>query len=276
MSGTAFRFTVLGAALVGAVLGGLWLALLDSDPRGVPPAALVAAASRTQTLVSMAVLLVGATALGCLVGRLVNAVVGLFVLGAAISVYAMRTGPLSGLVFDAVPMSAIGIETCIWAVVMSACAMVVFLMSGPLPDVPREERVSMWRELAHGDALRALAPAVLAVPVIWVVARSGTKGQAIGAAVLAGMVCGAGSRMAAPRVQPILIFGAPLLALGIAQVASGARLGAAPDALLAAGALSPLLHVLPVDAAGGIVVGVAMGLGWARGTAKPAGATLPA
>ena len=276
MSGTAFRFTVLGVALIGAVMGGLWLALLDSDPRGVPPAALVAAASRPQTLISMAVLLVGATALGCLVGRLVNAVVGLFVLGAAVSVYAMRTGPLSGLVFDGVPMTAVGVETCVWAAVMSACAMAVFLVSGPLPDVPREERVSMWRELAHGDALRALAPAVLAIPVIWVVARSGSKGQAIGAAVIAGMACGAGSRMAAPKVQPILIFGAPLLALGIAQIASGARLGAAPDALLAAGALSPLLHVLPVDAAGGIVVGVAMGLGWARGTAKPVGATLPA
>ena len=276
MSGTAFRFTVLGVALVGAVIGGLWLALLDADPRGVPPAALIASASRVSTAVSMGVLLVGATALGCLVGRLVNAVVGLFVLGATISVYAMRTGPLSGLVFDGVTMPAIGIETCAWALVMSACAIVVFRMSGPLPDVPREEGVSLWRELAHGDALRALAPAVLAIPVIWVVARSGTKGQAIGAAVVAGMVCGAGSRMAAPKVQPILIFGAPLLALGLAQVASGARLAAAPDALLATGALSPLLHVLPVDAAGGIAVGVAMGLGWARGTSKPSGDTLPA
>jgi hypothetical protein len=276
MGSTAFRFLVLGVALVGAVMGGLWLALLDSDPRGVPPAALIAAASRTQTLVSMAVLLVGATALGCLVGRLVNAVVGLFVLGAAIGVYSMRTAPLSGLVFDGVPMSAIGIETCVWAVVITACSIAVFAVSGPLPDVPRERRTSIWRELSHGDALRALAPAVLAIPVIWVVARSGMKGQAVGAAVLAGMACGAGSRMAAPQVQPILIFGAPLLALGIAQFASGARLGAAPDALLASGGLSPLLHVLPVDAAGGIVMGVSLGLGWARGTPKPAGATLPA
>lgn len=276
MRGTAFRFTVLGVALVGAVMGGLWLALLDSDPRGVPPAALVAAASRTQTVVSMAVMLVGATALGCLVGRLVNAVVGLFVVGAAIVVYAMRTGPLSGLVFDGVPLASIGIETCVWAIVMSGCAIAVFAASGPLPDVPRAQPAGIWREIAHGDALRALAPAVLAIPVIWVVARSDTKGQAIGAAVLAGLACGAGSRMAAPKVQPILIFGAPLMALGIAQVASGARLAAAPDALLAAGALSPLLHVLPVDAAGGIAVGVAMGLGWARGTARPAGDTLPA
>jgi hypothetical protein len=276
MRGTAFRFTVLGVALVGAVMGGLWLALLDADPRGVPPAALVAAASRTQTMVSMAVMLVGATALGCLVGRLVNAVVGLFVVGAAITVYAMRTGPLSGLVFDGVPLASIGIETCMWAAVMSACAVVVFAVSGPLPDVPRAQPTPIWREIVRGDALRALAPAVLAIPVIWVVARSDTKGQAIGAAVLAGLACGAGSRMAAPLVQPILIFGAPLLALGIAQVASGARLAAAPDALLAAGALSPLLHVLPVDAAGGMAVGVAMGLGWARGTAKPSGATLPA
>lgn len=276
MPGTAFRFTVLGAALVGAVLGGLWLALLDVDRRGVPPAALVAAADRTQTAISMAVLVVGATALGCLVGKLVNAAVGLFVVGAAISVYAMRTTPLEGLVFDGVALTSIGIETCVWSGLIAVCALAVYWCSGPLPDIPREEPMSIWREIADSDALRALAPAVLSVPVVWVLARSGMKGQAIGAAVVAGIACGAASRVAAPRVQPILIFAAPVLALGIAQVATAARSGTAAAAMIASGTMSPLMQVLPVDAAGGILMGVAMGLGWARGTPRPAGDTLPA
>lgn len=276
MPGTAFRFSVLGAALVGAVLGGLWLALLDVDRRGVPPAALVAAADRTQTAVSMAVLVLGATALGCLVGRLVNAAVGLFVVGAAIAVYAMRTTSLEGLVFDGVALPAIGIETCVWSALIAACAIAVYWCSGPLPDIPRDDPAPIWREIADADALRALAPAVLSVPVIWVMARSGMKGQSVGAAVVAGIACGAASRMAAPRVQPILIFAAPVLALGIAQVATASRLGTSPAAMLASGSMSPLMQVLPVDAAGGILMGVAMGLGWARGTPRPAGDTLPA
>ena len=252
---------LLGAILVGGTAGAF------ASIRGVPGPTIGFAEHPLAAASILAVALAVATGLAIVAGRVFNAVVGCFVLGASLMALSMRFGTVEDFAFAGGSPVAAAIETAIWAVVVAGLAFAVFAGSGPLPDLHRR-RGSWLAELADSRAAVFLAVAALAIPVVWLVVQTPAKGQALGGTVLASAAVAFVGRQLAPRTQPILIFATPVLAGAAATLigAVGARGGIA-DAFVD-GSLSRLAYPMPIDWAAGSLCGVAIGLGWARGFVK--------
>ena len=77
-----------------------------------------------------------------------------------------------------------------------------------------------------------------------------------------------GARLVAAHEQPILLFAAPCVVLGVAQLMLAGPAMGTLDARFASGSLSPILCAMPADVAAGSLCGVAIGLGWSRGLVK--------
>ena len=203
----------------------------------------------------------------CIVGRVINAAVGLFILGCGIGVVAMRSGTVADFAWEAGSLWALGIETVIWGVVVGILSWVMFRMTGGLPDVPRDWKspaVGSWNALTERGALLAAACGVLALPVAWFLLVDDAKGQALGAVFVGSVAAGLIGRMVAPKVDPILLFCSPVVLGGIAQlvIASGYSMPLADG--LVTGSLPRLVWIMPIDWAAGSLAGVAFGLGVAR------------
>ena len=95
-----------------------------------------------------------------------------------------------------------------------------------------------------------------------------SKGQAIGASAIAGVITAVIGRMIAPRAQPILLFAMPAFAIGAAQLALAFIAPMSPDIAFVNATLSPIQVPMPMDIAAGSLIGVAIGLGWTKGLVK--------
>lgn len=256
---------VLGL-LVGAVLLGLSVGSLASI-RGVPGPTIVQSASPAFAAATLLVLLVPVTVIAIVVGRMLNAVVGLFVLGAALATLSMRCGTIEDLAFGGGSLVATAIESVAWAMLVGILAVVVLVGSGPLPDVPRRRDSWSAEFLDSGQAI-FLAVALVALPVAWLVVATPLKGQAIGGTILASAAVGFVGRLVAPRLQPAMLFAMPVLAGAAGTLIANFGLsGELADAFVS-GSLSRLAYPMPLDWAAGALCGVAIGLGWARGFVK--------
>ncbi len=202
-------------------------------------------------------------AIGAVVGRLVNALVGLFVVGAGLGVLSMRTGTVEDLVFGTSVMRLMPLETAVWALLLALASILIFRFSGRLPDFPVTHEVEL--DATFGRAARKswfagiLAPILASFLVV-----SAMKGQSIGAAAVASLLVGVVGRVLAPHTQPVVLVAAPLLAAAVGQaffVFNGLN---APADLFVSNKLPSLLFVMPLDWAVGSLVGVPMGFAWAR------------
>lgn len=252
--------------LIGAVLLGLSVGSLASI-RGVPGPTILQSASPALAAATMLVLLVPATVIAIVVGRMLNAVVGLFVLGASLATLSMQCGTIEDLAFGGGNLVATAIESIVWAVVVGILAVAVLVGSGPLPDVPRRRDSWVAEFLDSGQAI-FLAVGLVALPVVWLVVATPLKGQAIGGTILASAAVGFVGRLVAPRLQPALLFAMPVLAGAAGALIANFNLsGSLADAFVS-GSLSRLAYPMPLDWASGALCGVAIGLGWARGFVK--------
>lgn len=213
-----------------------------------------------------------ATAVGAVVGRLVNAAVGLFVVGAGLWAVRLRSGGMQDLVFGHGSLGLVIVETVLWGLLILGATHVVFRYAGPLTDIepppPDDARKdTAWTRLG----LRGLASGVLVIPVVWFVARSDLKGQTLMAVVLAGMVVGLAGRLLSPHAQPRLLFAVPCF-FGAAGQIIGMLLLHGPMIDAFVGRSIPALSLpMPIDYAAGSLTGVAMGLGWAKSFLQPEG-----
>ena len=252
--------------LLGAVLLGLSVGSLASI-RGVPGPTIVQSASPLFAAATVLVLLIPVTVIAIVVGRMLNAVVGLFVLGAALATLSMQCGTIEDLAFGGGSLVATAIESVGWAVLVGVLAVVVLVGSGPLPDVPRR-RDSWAAEFLDSSHAIFLAVGLVALPVAWLVVATPLKGQAIGGTILASAAVGFVGRLVAPRLQPALLFAMPVLAGAVGTLVANFTLsGDLADAFVS-GSLSRLAYPMPLNWASGALCGVAIGLGWARGFVK--------
>ncbi|MBM4104835.1 MAG: hypothetical protein FJ257_00775 [Phycisphaerae bacterium] len=260
---SALRNTLLLASLA---CGGGLMSLATSalvSTRGVPGPLLSMAERPVAAAVTLAALLVPATLLAIVAGRAINAVVGVFVLGASLAVLAMQCGTVEDLAFGGGSLMAAAIETAVWSAVVAVLALIVFIASGPLPDLPR--RSGRWTsELADSGTFLFLLASLAAPAVAWVLLASPSKGQAIGATVVGSVAAGLLGRLLAPRTQPVLIFALPILAAAGVQFLLATRGGGSIADAFAAGTLPRNAFPMPIDWAAGSMCGVAYGLGWAR------------
>lgn len=202
-------------------------------------------------------------AIGAVVGRLVNAVVGLFVVGVGLSVVSMQSGNVEDFVFGPSAMRTMPFETIGWAVLLALGSMAIFRFAGRLPDFPithEEEFDAVCGKAAIKSWLAGIAAPIIASIIV----ANAMKGQAIGAAVVASLAVGVIARILAPQTQPVLLVAAPLVAAAVGQaffIFSGLS---APADSFVANKLPSLLFVMPLDWAAGSLVGVSLGFGWAR------------
>jgi hypothetical protein len=200
-----------------------------------------------------------ATGLAALVGRLVNAVVGLFVLGSGLAVLAIRWGSIQDLALGGGALGPMVIETLAWGVLVGVAAFVVFRVAGPVEDFG-----SGGEGLVQRFGLRAFAVGLAVVPVVWVLARSELKGQTLAAVTGGAMVVGLLARTLSPEAQPRLLFVAPLLFGAVGQFIGLLLVSEPLPEAFVHWTIPPVNFPMPVDYAAGSLMGVAMGLGWAR------------
>jgi hypothetical protein len=252
---------LLGSVLLGWSVGSL------ASLRGVPGPTVFAAVSPVSAAATLLILLVPATLIAIVVGRILNAVVGLFVLGASLATLSMQCGTIEDLAFGGGSLVATAVESGAWAILVGVLAMIVLVGSGPLPDVPRRRSSWLAEFLDPGSAV-FLAVGLVALPVAWLVVATPLKGQAIGGTILASVAVGFVGRLVAPRLQPALLFAMPVLAGAAGSLIASFNLtGALGDAFVS-GTLARLAYPMPMDWAAGALCGVAIGLGWARGFVK--------
>jgi len=259
------RGIVLAGGLLAATVIGFVAPALTRDGLGIPATTVALSQSPLATTAVMLGTCAALTVLAALVGRSINAVVGLFVLGWGLMVFSMAGGNASDAVFMGASLRAIGIETVLWGGVTTVAVIVVFRWSGPLLDIPpREPNGSFIREYFDLEALRGGITGVLLPVVAWFVVRTMMKGLAIGGAFLGGIAVGLCFRLLASAVQPVVAFIAPIVIMGVAQIVTATEARAQIDAQFASGALSPLARMMPLDIIAGTLIGVAIGIGWAR------------
>jgi hypothetical protein len=269
MESGASRTILTSLCILTCGLLGLLASRFVMGSTGTAAPALMDAAHPAIAAAAVVVCLGAAVAIACALARPVNAAVTLFAVGCGVAAFAMRTGTLPDAVFHAAGFRWLGVETLAWSAFVATAAVAAFRVGGPLPDVPwLDPDQSFVQSILRPRAMLALVAGVAAPAVLAFTLVGTSKGQAIGACTLAGIAVAVGSRLIAPREQPVLVFAAPVLAIGLAQLILGVAPGGGLDVAFASGSLNPILSAMPADAAAGSLCGVAIGLGWSKGLVK--------
>jgi len=254
---------VFGGGVAAAFICTAAVPFLVASTGTIGPTALGAQSPATAVAATVVVFGV-ATVMAGFVGKYVNAAVGLFVLGAGLWALRLRSATAVDMVFAGGSVTLGAVETALWGLMVLGATWVVFRIGGPLADVsPADPGVTLpwWKK--HG--LHGAACGVLVVPVVWLVARSPLQGQTLMAAVFGGMAVGTVGRLIAPHVQPLLLFASPCFFGAAATLMAGMVVkGSLADAYVA-NDLPLLILPMPIDYAAGSLMGVSMGLGWAKG-----------
>ncbi len=209
------------------------------------------------------------TAIAALVGKLVNAIVGIFVLGTGVAYLAMRSGGSADFCFGDSSVVAAGVELVGWTALVAAGSHVVFRVGGPLVDFPKTNEDHI--DSPVGPRARAAWLAALAgLAIAWLAAVTASKGQALGAATLAGFATGAFGRMLSPRTPPIYLASAPIAAFALVYLIIGLTGALDLSTAYVEGTLPRFLRLMPVDIAAGALCGTALGFGFTRSFAAPA------
>lgn len=254
-------FGGMGACMVVMALavGGL------QSAQGVPGPTVGLAVSPLAASTGILLSLVVSMGVALVVGRVVNAAVGAFVLGTGVAVLSMQCGTHANAVFVDAGPAAMAFETLAWGMIVLLVAMVLMRFTGPLPDQPWNDPKAAFdlREVFSGEALRSSCAGFLMLAAVWVFLTNDLKGQALFATTAGAIFVGLLGRILAPRTQPVLLFAAPVIvgALGQLTVAVAGGDGVAG---FVAGTSPHLGMAMPMDYAAGALMGVSMGLGWSR------------
>ena len=232
--------------------------------RGIIGPTLLQAQSPIAATVALVAGLAAATIVGAVVGRLTNAVMGLFVIGFGLGILALRFGSIQDLAFAEGSLPLLAVETVLWAGAVLGSTLVVFWIAGPLGDFVADEENE---PASSGWSLGGAAAGIVMLPVVWLMARSELRGQTIAATVLGGLFAGMLARLLSPHTQPRLIFATACLAGAVGHLIGAVMIQiSTADGMATAYVASTLPAVsfpLPIDYAVGSLIGVAMGLGWA-------------
>ena len=243
----------VGGSMAGAVVTG----------RGALGPLVLAAEHPIKAILALIVALVVALAAALVIGRLMNAVYGMFVLGGGLFGVAFRFGTVDELarLGDFGLMHA-AIECAIWGLVVLGLTQVVFRVVGRLPDISHVDERSAFRSAA---GWRMAAAGLVVLPVVYFVAATDAKGQALGAVFLGAVAVGLVGRLISPAVQPRVLYAAPIFAGAIGYFVASFMLGQTPLVeAVARGSIAPLGRPMPIDYVASSLMGVSIGLGWAR------------
>jgi hypothetical protein len=260
---TARNGLMMLLCIVAGILAGL-TARGFTGGDGVLQPGILAAMAPVAAIGSIVVAVLVAAGTGVLMGRMSNPAVGLFVAGWAFFALAWRMEPLEERLLGGASLSGLAVETVVWAIAVAAAWTVILRAGGGLPDVEETEDGRRPHPVFSVDAGRMIVAAAAAAPAAWLIARTVDPGQVIAAAVAGGIAAGLAGRLAAPHVQPYVLVPATVLVGGITLGWSAARLGPDVAEIARTRGVPPLASIPGAAWAAGSMLGVAMGLGWAR------------
>ncbi len=235
------------------------------SPTGAVGPTVLQSESWPSALVAVVLCLLLATAVAVIVGRLLNTVVALFVLGAGLFVLSFRLSSVLALVFGGGSLGLVTLETFLFAALVGAAATAVFFLCGPLPDIEPERGQGLREQTVGPSALVAAAAGLVVIPAVLVIAKSPVVGQTIGAVFVGSVAAGMIGRLMRPNAQPLLLFVSPILFGACGHlVAMTMTKGPLPEAYIN-GQMMALSYPMPIHYAAGSLMGVAIGLGQAKG-----------
>lgn len=259
------RYAVLALGALACILVAVPAPAFLGSERGICGPTVLDAVRPGAAAAALGVAWVLWTAVACVVGRLLNAAVGLFVLGCGVATVAGRCGTILDAAFDGDALLPIALETLAWGAVAAAASACVFRASGPLLDMPaRSAKASFASEALNADAMRGMLSGVICVVALWFCVRTGLKGQAIGAAAAGSVAVAFAARRMLGGAQPILLVAAPVLMAGLAQLWTALTFKAPLDQAFVAHALPGWSMAMPADIAAGALLGLPIGLGWSK------------
>ncbi len=258
------RYIVFVAGVVVAAAACVAAISFTISPRGTIGPTLLQAESPVAAVIAVTLGLIGATIAGAVVGRLTNALVGLFVVGAGLGALAFRFGSIEDLAFANGSLRLLALETVIFSVLVLFSTIAVYKIAGPLDDIdPPDDDYKPIKSIAL-----SAAAALLILPVVWFLTQSNLRGQTLAATWIGCMIAGLAARLLAPSTQPKLIFATACIvgAVGhlIGAFAIGSATGGGIETAFIEATLPAVSIPLPIDYAAGALMGVSMGLGWAR------------
>lgn len=207
-------------------------------------------------------------AVAAFIGRKLNAVVALFVLGCGVGMLAMRSGAVRDLAFGQLNLWLYAAECLLWTVLVAGACHVIFRVGGRLPDFPETHEEDIDSPTGRSARISWLA-GIAGVIVASLAAVTTGKGQALGAAILGGFVAGALGRVLAPRTTPVYLAAAPMAAFTLVSVFLAFSVRGDLGVGLVEGGLPRPLWIMPIDMATGALVGTALGFGFVRSFAEP-------
>lgn len=254
--------------LLGMMLTGLICAAslpFAHSPRGGVGPTIFQAESPIMAIIATAVAMAGAFIVSVFVGKLINSAVGLFVMGWGLAVFAMRTETVQefALAGDS-SLVLITLETLLWAGILLGMTLLMFRFAGAFKDIHPREYEQPPNPMRSPEAIKLFLPTVLVLPAVLLIAQSPMKGQVLGAVFIGSMLGSLISRLMSPHVQPHLLFAMPCMFGALGYVIGMFQLDGPIAEAFVTHTIPTLCLPMPVDYAAGSLMGVAVGLGWAK------------
>lgn len=218
-----------------------------------------------------------AAAVGLAGARFLSARFGFGVASLTLAWAAWRTGTVEGVVRDAIThgssaravMLTLALEGLIVGAAGLALAWALYRVGRPSHGFkdgpPRPDQPPLAAQTTLAAFLAALVGSAAGA---WLVGVEPLKGQAIAAAVAAGILAALAAEFAASALKgsahPIAVFAAVITVGVLAPLAAVAIHGSRLDALIYSGRTPPFAVALPLDHLAGSLLGVPLGITWAR------------
>ena len=246
---------VIAIALVGIV--GVWQAGNLVAERGTLGPSVLQSISPTVALLALVITIgVGALA-GGLVAKISTTTTGMFIYGFAICAMAMRLEGATEFVTNEGNYSMLLYEALLMSVLVLLGTIGVFAIGGPITCAPQEDT----QDSTPSQLGKTVLLSLVVLPVLWIFANSPMKGQVLGASAVSGIAVGLLYRQFLRASQPLALFALPIAVVGVGYLV-GATMGPSDIAALNEQNISRLLLAMPIEFAGGFIVGLAIVLGW--------------
>ena len=235
---------------------GAWQADALISSRGVLSPTILQSINPVYALISVVITIGVGSSLGGLVARISSTTTGMFVFGLSLVAMAMKLHGAEEFILSSGSYYILMLESVLLSVLVLLGTLVVFGLSG------RKQIRSCFN---CGSGLEQFGKAVLIslviLPVIWFIANTPAKVQVLGAAALGGVLVGILARQFLQSAQPIMLFVLPIAIGGLGYFV-GIMVGDSDIVALNQQSISRLLLPMPLDYAAGIIIGLALVLGW--------------
>ena len=255
---------VLATGIVGFL--GAWQADALISTRGALGPTILQTVSPISSVIAILITVGIASAIGGIIARLTTIPTGMFILGFSLFGMAMKLHGAEEFIMSQGNYNLLILEATFLSVIVLLGTLVVFAIGGD----SRQNGTSPFDKMIFSDIGKSILISLVILPVIWIIATSPSKGQVLGASALGGILIGVLARQFLHTAQPILLFAIPI-AIGGLGYFIGMTIGETDIAAFTQQEFSALLYPMPIEYAAGLLIGLAIGLGWTSPEESSAG-----